>query len=169
MLGFALAATGQQPAHAPLKLFLNEVEPGGLAAPQYCTLVFSDHHFHSEKADLKAGHDLNRKVYEGQLADSDWDALVAIIDSKEFRDLKVRRTVPPLVMLDTHPYTISVARDNVFQNMEFMDSKSLKPYEAQIKPLLKWWKAFRGQHVPESSAPPDPQCALDRTHTVFTE
>jgi hypothetical protein len=172
LLGLRLAVTtvsGQAPAKAPLKIFLNEVQPGVMSAPQYCTLVLKDRHFHFEKADIKRGRDVDRKVYEGQLSDADWNTLVAIIDGKEFRDLKVPQTVPPLVMQDTHPYTISIARDKDFQNMEFLDNKSLKPYESQVKPLLQWWKSFRGRHRPESSSPPDARCALDSTHSVFTQ
>lgn len=169
VLVFGLGLSAQQSTHAPLKLFLNEVQPGNMSAPQYCTLVYDDRHFHSEKADIKHGQTIDRKIYEGQLTDSDWNSLIAIIDSQGFRDLKVPRTVPPLVMLDTHPYTIGVARDRGFQNMEFLDSKSLKPYESQIKPLLQWWKSFRGRRIPESKAAADPQCALDSTHAVFAQ
>jgi len=130
-LGFtATAGSGQAPTNAPLKMFLNEVRPGAMSAPQYCTLVFANRRFHTEKADIKQGRDTDRKIYEGQLSDSDWNALVAVIDSPNFRDLKVPQTVPPLVMQDTHPYTISIARDKDFQNMEFLDNKSLKPYES---------------------------------------
>ncbi len=172
MLGFeftAAASSGQLPVHPTLKIFINEVEPGVMSSPQYCTLVFADHHFHSEQADIRQGERTDRKVYEGQLSENDWNDLVAIIDSEAFRDLKVPRTVPPLVMQDTHPYTISVARDDNFQNMEFLDQKSLKPYEAQIKPLLHWWKSLRKRHTPESSAPPDPRCKLDSAHVVFAQ
>ena len=170
MLGLtATAVSGQAPANAPLKIFLNEVQPGVMSSPQYCTLVFDNRRFHSEKADIKPGSDTGRKIYEGQLSDSDWNALIAVIDSPGFRDLKVPQTVPPLVMQDTHPYTISVARDKDFQNMEFLDNKSLKPYESQVKPLLQWWKSFRGQRTPESSATADARCALDRTHAIFSQ
>ena len=172
LAGLGLMATpvfGQNPAQAPLRIFLNEVQPGVLSAPQYCTLVFNDHRFHSERADIKHGQDSNRKVYEGQLSDADWNSLTAVIDSKEFVDLKIPAYVPPLVMQDTHPYTISVARDNNFQNMEFLDAKSLKPYEPQVKPLLQWWKTMRGRHTPESSSPADTRCALDKTHPVFSQ
>ena len=165
----ATAGSGQAPSNATLKMFLNEVQPGVMSSPQYCTLVFANRRFHSEKADIKQGNDTGRKIYEGQLSDSDWNALVAVIDSPGFRDLKVPQTVPPLVMQDTHPYTISVARDNNFQNMEFLDNKSLKPYESQVKPLLQWWKAFRGQRIPESSASADPRCALDKTHAIYSQ
>ena len=103
------------------------------------------------------------------MSDADWNALGAIIDSKEFRELKVPPTVPPLVMQDTHPYTISIARDKNFQNMEFLDQKSLKPYEAQVKPLLQWWKAFRGKNTTMSAASPDAHCQLDRSHSVFAQ
>jgi hypothetical protein len=171
-LGFGLAAAvafSQQSAQAPLKIFLNEVQPGAMSAPQYCTLVFNDRRFHSEKTDIKHGRESDRKVYEGQLSEADWNALLAIIDSQGFRDLKVPQSVPPLIMQDTHPYTISVARDKHFQNMEFLTSKSLKPYEPQIKPLLNWWKGVRGQHTPQSSAAPDSRCALDSTHAIVAQ
>jgi len=165
----ATAGSGQAPTNAPLKIFLNEVQPGVMSAPQYCTLVFADRRFHSEKADIKQGSDTGRKIYEGQLSDSDWNALIAVVDSPGLRDLKVPQTVPPLVMQDTHPYTISIARDKDFQNMEFLDNKSLKPYQSQVKPLLQWWKSFRGQRIPESSTPADPRCALDKTHAIFNQ
>ncbi|HKC00473.1 MAG TPA: hypothetical protein VKD23_16945 [Terriglobales bacterium] len=165
----ATAGSAQAPTSAPLKIFLNEVQPGVMSAPQYCTLVFANRRFHSEKADIKQGSDTGRKIYEGQLSDNDWNALVAVIDSPVFRDLKVPQTVPPLVMQDTHPYTLSIARDKDFQNMEFMDNKSLKPYESQVKPLLQWWKAFRGQRTPQSSASADPRCALDKSHAIFSQ
>ncbi len=166
----ATAGSGQAPTNAPLKMFLNEVQPGVMSAPQYCTLVFANRSFHTERADIKQGRDTDRKIYEGKLSDSDWNALVALIDSPGFRDLKVpQQTVPPLVMQDTHPYTISIARDKDFQNMEFLDNKSLKPYESQVKPLLQWWKSFRGQRTPESSAHADARCALDKTHAIFSQ
>ena len=57
------------------------------------------------------------------MSDADWNSLTAIINSNEFRDLKVPPTVPPPVMQDTHPYTISVARDKGFQNMEFLTNR----------------------------------------------
>jgi hypothetical protein len=160
---------GEEHAHSALRIMINEVQPGAMAAPQYCTLVFSDHRFHSEKADIKHGQDSDRKIYEGQLSDSDWNALVAIIDSKDFRDLKVSGTVPPPVMQDTHPYTISVAREHSFQNMEFLDNKSLKPYEPQIKPLLQWWKSIRSRRTSPSTAPADSKCALDNNHAIFAQ
>ncbi len=172
MLHWTLAVTlglAQEPAHASLKLFINEVQPGAMSSQQYCTLVFADHTFHSEKANIKSAKDTERKIYEGPLSDSQWNGLTAIIDSPQFRDLKLPQTVPPLVMQDTHPYTISVARDNNFQNMEFLDSRSLKPYESQIKPLLQWWKALRGQHTPDSKAPVNPRCALDSTHAIYSQ
>src|SRR5216684_4355165 len=155
VLGFtATAGYGQAPTNAPLKMFLNEVQPGVMSAPQYCTLVFANRRFHTEKADIKQGRDTDRRIYEGQLSDSDWNALVAVIDSPGFRDLKVPQTVPPLVMQDTHPYTISVARDKDFQNMEFLDNKSLKPYESQVKPLLNGGRHFVGSAHPNQAHRP---------------
>jgi hypothetical protein len=159
----------QEPVHASLKLVINEVLPGAMSSQQYCTLVFADHTFHSEKANIKSAKDTERKIYEGPLSDSQWNELTAIIDNPQFRDLKIPRTVPPLIMQDTHPYTISVARDKDFQNMEFLDSKSLKPYESQIKPLLQWWKALRGQHMSDSKAAANPRCALDNTHAIYSQ
>jgi hypothetical protein len=72
-------------------------------------------------------------------------------------------------MQDTHPYNIAVRRGNDYQNMEFLDKKSLKPYESQLKPLLQWWRSLRGERTPESSAPANPQCALDSSHAVYSQ
>jgi hypothetical protein len=171
-LGLVLTVTAgrsQSLPHAALKVFLNEVQPGAMSAPQYCTLVFNDHHFHTEKADIQGGRVSNRKVYEGQLSDTDWNTLTEIIDSKSFRQLKVPGTVPPPVMQNSHPYAISVAREDGFQNIEFLDNRSLKPYESQVKPLLSWWKSLRGRHTPESNSPPDTKCALDSSHAIFSQ
>ncbi len=169
MAALILTATAQQPNQSPLRIFINEVQPGAMSAPQYCTLIFNDHRFHTERADIKQGNSADRKIYEGQMSDADWNALGSIIDSASFRDLKIPLTVPPPVMQDTHPYTISVARDKAFQNMEFLDQKSLKPYEAQVKPLLQWWKSFRGKASTASVASPDSRCKLDNTHAVFAQ
>ena len=73
-------------------------------------------------------------------------------------------------MQDTHPYTISVARDKNFQNMEFLDNKSLKPYESQVKPLAAMvevvsWATWNDiEHARQTQ-----RCALDRTHAIFTQ
>jgi len=168
LLGLA-AASAQIPHPPELRLLLNEVQPGSLSALQYCALVFTDHHFHLEKATLQHGKDSERKIYEGEISEADWSALNLIIDSKEFQELKVSPSIAPLVMQDTHPYTISVARDGNFQNLEFLNGKSLKPYEPQIKPLLQWWKSFRGRRMPESNAPADPRCTLDNSHAVISQ
>jgi hypothetical protein len=154
---------------AAVRLQLNEVQAGSMASEQYCTVVFADHHFHSEKASRSHGKDTDRKVYEGQLSEADWNSLGGIIDSDGFRALNVPQDVPPLVIQDVHTITISVARGARFQNMEFLDNKSRKPYETQLKPLLQWWKSFRGQRPAESKAAPDARCALDSTHAVFSQ
>ncbi len=165
----ATAAYSQRPQTPPLRMFLNEIQPGVMSSPQYCLLVFDNHHFHAEKANIKNQQATDRKVFEGQLSDKDWSALVAIIDSQKFRDLKVPQSVPPLVMQDTHPYTISIARDKNFQNMEFLDSKSMKPYEAEVKPLLRWWKEMRTERVESRTSDPDSRCTLDNSHAVFAQ
>src|ERR1700694_4287705 len=92
LLGLALATTagsGQQPPKPAIRLLLSEVQPGSLSADQYCTLVFADHHFHSEKASRHHGKDTDRKVYEGELSEAEWSALGGILDRREFRELKV--------------------------------------------------------------------------------
>lgn len=169
--GLAAVAAGQtKNAKGPaVRLQLNEVQPGSMASEQYCTVVFADRHFHSEKASRSRGKDAERKVYEGELSEADWNALVGIIDSEGFRALNVPQGVPPLVIQDAHTFTISVAREAKFQNMEFLDNKSRKPYEAQLKPLLQWWKSFRGEHRVESRVSPDARCSLDNTHAVFSQ
>ncbi len=168
-IGLAVGGAPREPTKAPaLRLFLSEVQPGTMSSEHYCLLVFSDRTFHAEKASRKTGKDRDRKVYEGQLSDSDWSALGEILDSKAFRDLDVPPGVPPLVMEDTHPYTISVARGTKFQNMEFLDNKSRKPYDSQLRPLFQWWKSLRGAHMPASEAPADIRCALNRDQAIFS-
>jgi hypothetical protein len=162
-------AFGQPPGAPQVRLLLSEVEPGSMSADQYCTLVFTDHRYHSEKVSRHHGKETVRKTYEGELPESSWSSLNAILDSKGFRDLNPPQSVPPLVMQDTHPYTISVARDGSYQNLEFLDSKSLKPYDAQLKPLLQWWKALRGQRAPQSNAPANPSCSLDSGRGIFSQ
>src|SRR5258708_3240339 len=165
----ALAVQNETAKSATVRLQLNEVQAGSMASEQYCTVVFADRHFHSEKANRSKGRDTDRKVYEGVLSEADWNALGGIIDSAGFRALNVPRDVPPLVIQDAHAITISVARDAKFQNMEFLDNKSHRPYDSQLKPLLRWWKSFRGERTAESKAAPDARCALDSTHAVFSQ
>jgi hypothetical protein len=171
LLGLCLvaAAYGQAPGDSKLRLLLSEVGPRAMSADQYCTLVFADHRFHSEKANRHHGRDTDRKIYEGKLSDAEWNALDQILENKDFRDLTIPPSVPPLVMQDTHPYNISVARDSSYQNMEFLNTKSMKPYEPQIRPLLQWWKELRAQRPPESKAAANPSCSLDSTHGIFSQ
>lgn len=147
-----------------LRLLLYEDRPGSMASEQYCLLVFADHRFHAEKAIRRLGRDQDRNVYEGQLSDNDWNTLSSMIDSDGFRKLNVPRNSAPPVVQDAHTYAISVARNNSFQNMEFLDNKSRKPYEAQLKPLLQWWKSVRGRHMTESGVP-DNRCAATSAGT----
>ena len=172
VLGIVVAAAAgpnEAAKSAAPRLVLNEVQPGSMAAEQYCTVVFADRHFHSEKASRNRGKDKERTVYEGVLSEADWNALGGIIDSAGFRELKVPPSVPSLVIEDAHTITISVARDTKFQNMEFVDNKSRKPYESQLKPLLQWWKSFRGHRMVESKTGPDAKCSLDNSHAVFSQ
>jgi hypothetical protein len=152
-----------------IRLMISEVQPGSMSAEQYCTLVFGDRRFHSEKASRHHGQDTERKVFEGQLSDEQWASLSGILDAKDLKNLKIPPSVPPLVMQDTHPYAISIARDGNYQNFEFIDSKSLKPYQPQIKPLLQWWKSLRAQRTPPSAAPASERCSLDNSHAVFSQ
>lgn len=152
---------------AGLRLFLSEVQPGTLTSEQYCMLVFSDHRFHAEKATLRLGKDRDRKVYEGTLSDEDWSALDGVLESDQLRKLQVGPTSVPPVVPDAHPLSISVAREKAFQNMDFVDNKSRKPYELQLKPLLKWWQATRSRRIVPSESPPDHRCELDSVHGVF--
>lgn len=150
-----------------LRLFLNEVQPGTLSSEQYCLLVFHDRHFHAERAVRKMGKDRDRKAYEGELSEKEWSALGEILDSKKFRELYVPQVVSPLVIEDAHAYNISVARGNKFQNLEFLDNKSRKPYESQLKPLLQWWKSVRRGRMSEANVPGDSRCSPDSAHPLF--
>jgi hypothetical protein len=165
----SIGETGEAGKASAIRLLISEVTPGSMSADQYCTLVFADHRFHSEKASRHHGKDTDRKVYEGELSEDQWSALSGVLDNNELRDLKIPPTVSPLVLLESHPYTISIARDGNYQNMEFLDSKSMKPYQSQIKPLLQWWKNLRGQRTPPSNAPANDRCSLDSGHAVFSQ
>jgi hypothetical protein len=169
-IGLLAGAASREPAKpAPLRLLLSEVQPGSLASEQYCMLVFDDHRFHAETAHRSSGgRDQRRTVYEGQLSDGEWNALTAIVDSEKFRELRVPASTPALVIHEPHPYTISVARDKGFQNMEFLTKESLKPYEPEVKPLLRWWKSWRGTPMHEAEAPPDGRCSLTNENAVFS-
>lgn len=172
VLGMVLAGhagSDPSPNPVPIRLFLSEVQAGSLQSQQYCALVFTDHHFHYEKASRHHGKDVNRKVYEGEFSEAEWKALETALENKEFRELHVPQEVPPLVMEESHVFTISVGRDANFQNMEFLDNKGRKPYESQLKPLLEWWKSFRGGRLTESKAPPHARCSLDNSHAIFSQ
>ena len=151
-----------------LRLMLSEVQPGTTASEHYCMLVFSDHSFHAEKASRNVGRDRERKVFEGNLSDADWSALDGILESDGFRKLNVASAFVPLAIEDAHFYTISVKREKGYQNMEFMDDKSRKPYDSQLKPLFQWWKSVRGKHTAASEAPPDDRCKLDSSRGVVS-
>jgi len=170
LLGMSLVAgagSSEPTKGGALRLLLSEVQPGVLSSEQHCMLVFDDHQFHAELAHRKRGKDEDREVYQGQLSDADWNALNAILDSKQFRDLHVQRSVQALVVQDPHPYTISVSREGGFQNMEFLTKESLKPYESQLKPLLQWWKSSRNFHRDASNAAADTRCSLSDTNGIF--
>jgi hypothetical protein len=172
VLGIGLAAVAGPDEVAKgtaVRLLLSELQAGTMASEQYCALIFMDRRFHYEKASRKMGQDRDRRVYEGELSQADWDALTGILDSKEFRELDIPQGMPPLVIEDAHTFAISVARGNNFQNMEFLNNKSRKPYESQLKPLLRWWKSFRGGRMVESTALPDAKCSLVSTHAVFSQ
>ena len=171
LIGAAFFANGQTretKGEAPLRLVLSEVQPGSMSSEQYCMLVFDDHRFHAEKAIRGNGQDRDRKVYEGILSDADWSALNGILDSDDFRKLNVKPGYVPLVVQRVHSFDISVRRETQFQNLEFMDDNSRKPYDAQLKPLLQWWKAARSRKMAVSEAPADKRCALDSSRGVFS-
>ena len=164
-----LLGAGESPKGEALRLLFSEVQVGSLASEQYCVLIFQDRHFHYEKASRKSGQDRERKVYEGELSQTDWNALNAILDNSELKDLNVPQQVPPAFVPDSHPFTIGVARGAKFQNMEFLTDNGRKPYQSQLKPLFRWWKSFRGSHMAESKAPSDARCSLDNSHPVFSQ
>lgn len=166
-----LAAVGLcQAANRPgFLLFLSEVRVGGMVSDHRCTLIFPDRRFHHEVATLKHGREFSRKVYEGELSEGSWNELAGVLEDKRFKGLAVPRTLSPAVMEDSHVYTISVARDGKFQNMEFLNDKGRKPYDAELKPLLQWWKSFTHQHLTESQAAADSQCSLNAASAVFSQ
>src|SRR5215813_4051745 len=126
LLPSAVAQSNHAVDPARVRLLISEVQPGSMASEQYCTLVFASRRFHFEKADRKVGKDRDRKVYEGELPEADWNALENILDNKDLRELKVSQDVMPMVVEDAHTYAISVDRNGTYQNMEFLNSKSRK-------------------------------------------
>jgi hypothetical protein len=171
LLTVALQSNGQvsgEKQPPTLRLLLSEVQAGSMSSARYCMLVFADHSFHSEKASLSNGKERERKIYEGNISDTDWKVLDSILESDELRKLNVQRSYVPLVIQDVHSFTISVRREKEFQNMEFMDDKSRKPNDAQLKPLLQWWRAARSRRMAASEAPVDSRCTLDSSHGVFS-
>jgi len=131
-------------------------------------LVFADRTFHAEKASRSVGRDLERKVFEGNLSDADWSTLDGVLESDGFRKLNVPAGYVPLAVQDAHFFTISVKREKGFQNMEFMNDSSRKPYDSQLKPLFQWWKSVRGKRMAVSEAPADKRCALDSSRGVVS-
>src|SRR5260370_14056338 len=108
-LGLGVATTtgsGKDPTTPAVRLLLSEVQPGSLSAAQYCTLVYTDHRFHSEKASRHHGKDTDRKVYEGELSEAQCNALCGILYTQEFHERQVPRTVPPFDVQDYHPCTL---------------------------------------------------------------
>lgn len=159
-------AIGQQ--ERALRLKLSEVRPGSLASEHYCLLVFADHSYHAEKAARHVGRDIERKVLEGSLSDVDWSALDRILDSSGFQKLNVPRPYVPLAIQGGHFFTISVRREKGFQNMEFVNDKSRKLYDSQLKPLFQWWKSVRGRNMTVSESPADSRCKLDSSRGVVS-
>ena len=156
----------EQPKEPALRLVLSEVQPGSMASEHYCMLVFADRSFHAEKARRKTGQDQERKTFEGKLSDADWNALDGILEGDGFRQLKVPSDYVPLAIQEAHVYTISVRREKGFQNMEFMNDNSRKPYDSQLKPLFQWWKSVRSRRVAASESPADSRCKLDSSRGV---
>lgn len=171
LLGSVLHANGQvsgQLKENALRLMLSEVQPGTSSSEHYCMLVFADHNFHAEKASRHVGRDQERKIFEGNLSDADWSALDGILESDGFRKLNVPSGYVPLAVQDAHFLTISVKREKGFQNMEFMNDSSRKPYDSQVKPLFQWWKSVRSRRMAASEAPADERCKLDSSRGVVS-
>jgi hypothetical protein len=170
-LGVAFSGNGQTQETkkgAPLRLLLSEMRPGSMSSEQYCMLVFDDHHFHAEKAILSNGKDRERKIYEENLSDADWNTLNRILENDGLRKLNVKPGYAPLAMQGVHPLAISVRRETEFQNLEFADDSSRKPYDAQLKPLFQWWKTTRSRRMPVSEAPVDSRCTPDSSRGIFS-
>src|SRR5215469_7127196 len=91
-----LAGAEEPPQASVLRLLFSEVQAGAMASEQYCALVFVDRRFHYEKASRNVGRDREREIYEGQLSQTDFDTLMSILDSKDFRDLNVPQEAAPV-------------------------------------------------------------------------
>ena len=151
-----------------LRLMLSEVQPGSMSAEHNCILVFDDRTFHAEKASRHVGRDQERKVFEGKISDVDWSTLDGILENDAVRKLNVPPGYMPLAVQNAHFLTISIRRAKGFQNMEFKDDSSRKPYDSELKPLVQWWKSVRGRHMTPSQAAANSQCKLDNSNAVVS-
>ena len=170
LLGVVLQGNCQvsgPPKKEALRMVLSEMQPGASSSEHYCMLVFADRSFHAEKASRNMGKDLERKIFEGNLSAADWSALDGILESDGFRKLNVPPGFVPLAIQDAHFLTISVKREDGFQNMEFMNDSSRKPYDSQLKPLFRWWKSMRSRRLAAAEAP-DSRCALDSSRGIVS-
>jgi len=82
--------------------------------------------FHAEKASRNMGKDLRTKIFEGNLSAADWSALDGILESDGLSELNVR---PDLYLSQFRTpifFTISVKREDGFQNMEFYERQQSK-------------------------------------------
>jgi hypothetical protein len=52
--------------------------------------------------------------------------------------------------------------------MEFLTKESLKRYESELKPLLRWWKSARDMRKFESGAEVDRRCLLTDENGIFS-
>ena len=165
VLLFALACAAQDQPHPVFLARFADMKFGVMASTQRCALIFADHTFHFEHADVHRGKDLKRKVYDGTFTPAEWDALMAVLDAKPLHDLNVPPQ-PTMVVEDLDLFSMNVWRGDYYQNLEFLDKNSRKPYQSTLKPVLHWWKSFVGRKMTEG-AKPSPHCANSQENMIF--
>jgi len=79
------------------------------------------------------------KILDGSLDAGALQQLKAILSTKEVRDLHGSYKPPKETNVSNiEQIAVSVLREDEVQNFAFADASALKPYQATLKPLLKW-------------------------------
>lgn len=144
LLAAAMPLSPQSKSPPSVLARIGEVTPGQMVSEETCAIVYLDGSYHSERIGRKINERPTVDVYEGLLKAADLSQLHALLEAKEFQELKSPE--PPtrgLVIEDLHLLQITVPRARGVQDVQYLTRASRKGDEPILKPLLKWWKGFR--------------------------
>jgi VWFA-related protein len=79
------------------------------------------------------------RILESSLDVNSVQQLKAILSAKEIRDIQgIYPSRKETTSLNNEKISVSILRDDGVQNFAFPDTSARQPYEAELKPLLKW-------------------------------